>query len=622
MTTTASHPAPGDEVFDYVVIGSGAGGGPVAANLAWAGWRVLLLEAGDDLGDTPNYQVPAFACGASEDPAMAWEYYVRHYGDDAQQRRDAKFVAAKDGVFYPRAGTLGGCTAHNAMITLVPQNSDWDGIAELTGDASWRSDAMRGHFERLEQCHYRPLSRTVWEWFGWNPGRRGFYGWLPTSLADPRLVARDPRLARDILRAVGAVIEALPNALLRIFRSVTGMMDPNDWSLVRASGEGVRLTPLAVADGKRWGTRDLVRRAERDAGGRLTIRTGSLATRVLLDDRQRATGVEYLDTRHLYAADPAATRTDLASVPRRVVRATREVIVAAGAFNTPQLLMLSGIGPRDQLERVGIPVRVDAPGVGRNLQDRYEVAVVLRMKEDFTLLKGATFHAPAATELPDPYYRQWLNAGGPYATNGAVFAVSMRSRSATIDPDLFIFSGVGDFRGYRPGYSRDLFTHQNRFTWCVLKSHTANRGGRVTLRSDDPRDVPDINFHYFGEGTDTSGADLEAVVDGVEFARELTRHLGDAVAAEECPGPAVATREQIAEFVRNEAWGHHASCSCPIGADGDPMAVLDSRFRVRGTTGLRVVDASVFPRIPGIFIVTAIYIAAEKASRDILADAR
>ncbi|MBI4420259.1 MAG: hypothetical protein HY560_05490, partial [Gemmatimonadetes bacterium] len=221
-----------------------------------------------------------------------------------------------------------------------------------------------------------------------------------------------------------------------------------------------------------------------------------------------------------------------------------------------------------------------------------------------------------------PYYRDWqLAGGGPYAANGAVFSVVKRSSRAQQDPDLFIFSGVGDFRGYRPGYSKDLFRTNNHFTWCVLKAHTRNRGGRVSLRSADPFDAPLIDFHYFHEGTDSAGEDLEAVCDGVEFARVLGSHLGDR-AAEECPGPAVATRDQLREWVKNEAWGHHASCSCPIGPDSDPMAVLDSRFRVRGTQGLRVVDASVFPRIPGYFIVTAIYMISEKATVAILEDAR
>lgn len=605
--------------YDYVVVGSGAGGGPVASNLAMAGFHVLLIEAGEDEGANPNYMVPAFACDASEDPAMAWDYFVRHYGDDARQQKDTKYVAKHDGVFYPRAGTLGGCTAHNAMITVYPNNSDWDFISDLTGDKSWKADKMRAHFERLENCGYRPLSKLVFALTKWNPGRRGFSGWLHTSLANPMEVARDGELLGALADCVKTVVRTLEDPWGRITRAIKGMMDPNEWELARESAEGVRLTPLAIRDGKRWGTRDYIRQAQREALGSLTVATGAYATRIVLDEKNRATGVEYVKTRHRFGPNATGPSDDAETV---VAHAAREVIVSAGAFNTPQLLKLSGIGPREELERFGVPVRVDLPGVGTNLQDRYEVAVVMRMKHDFELLKGATFRAPGPGEAADPHYTNWITAkSGPYAANGAVFAVLKKSSRAGKDPDLFIFSGVGDFRGYRPGYSKDLFKSNNKFTWCVLKAHTRNRGGTVTLRSADPFTPPAINFRYFGEGTDSAGDDLEAVCDGVEFARELTSHLGDK-AEEECPGPAVATREQLREFVRNEAWGHHASCSCPIGADDDPMAVLDSKFRVRGTTGLRVVDASVFPRIPGYFIVTAIYMIAEKATVEILTDAR
>ena len=116
--------------YDYIVVGSGAGGGPVAAALARAGFEVLLLEAGSDRGSQLVYQVPVFHGLSTEDQAMRWDYFVQHYEDPARQHADSKYSTAHGGVLYPRAGTLGGCTAHNAMITVYPHNSDWDGIAE------------------------------------------------------------------------------------------------------------------------------------------------------------------------------------------------------------------------------------------------------------------------------------------------------------------------------------------------------------------------------------------------------------------------------------------------------------------------------------------------------------
>ena len=174
------------ETFDYIVVGSGAGGGPLAANLALAGFHVLLLEAGGE-EENYDYQVPAFHARASEDERFAWNFFVRHYEDDVQQRRDEKFLPARDGVLYPRCATLGGCTAHNAMILIYPHNSDWDHIAEVTGDPSWTAERMRRYFERLERCEYVAASETA--------SRHGFEGWLPTNVADPTLMFRDEFLA-------------------------------------------------------------------------------------------------------------------------------------------------------------------------------------------------------------------------------------------------------------------------------------------------------------------------------------------------------------------------------------------------------------------------------------------
>jgi choline dehydrogenase len=353
----------------------------------------------------------------------------------------------------------------------------------------------------------------------------------------------------------------------------------------------------------------------------LILRTECLVTRVILDDERRATGVEYVAGARIYRADPAATAGAPLPAPRRVT-ARREVILAAGAFNTPQLLMLSGIGPADELGRHGIPVRVDLPGVGQNLQDRYEIGVVSEMDEDFALLADASFRAPAAGEKPDRAYRQWLAGKGPYVTNGVAVAVVKRSRPELPVPDLYLFGVPGHFRGYYPGYAREVVRQKNVFTWAVLKAHTENRGGSVRLRSADPRDTPEIVFRYFEEGTDAAGADLDAVAVGIDSARRIMAHAGLVTRRELLPGREVATRAQVKDFIRREAWGHHASCSCKLGPASDPLAVVDARFRVHGVTGLRVVDASVFPRIPGFFIVTSIYMISEKAADVILEDAR
>jgi choline dehydrogenase len=621
-------PAPTDD-YDYVVVGSGAGGGTVAARLAEAGMRVLLLEAGSDPCDpagrdpelSNQYQVPAFHPFASENPTMAWNFRVHDFGEDASRRLPREGPPA--GVLYPRASALGGCTAHNAMIFMYPHDSDWDQIATLTGDRSWSARNMRRYFHRLENCRHRPFWRFLSLLTGnrFNPTGHGWKGWLETEIPLPRKAFGDRalmRMIRDTIRSdLQPEEQTTPAAwlryiCLRLARFLIGESDPNDQRSQGLLAEGLCEIPLSTFSGRRRGARERVLSAMQTHG--LDVEFDALATRVLLDADKRAIGVEFLKGKTLYRASPNTTGEP--GVPRRVGVA-REVILAGGAFNTPQLLMLSGIGPAGSLTALGIDVEVPLEGVGRNLQDRYEIGLVHKTSRPWSCLQDARFAAD------DPAYRDWLRGRGMYVSNGAAVAFALRSSPRQANPDLFVMALLTRFSGYFSGYSSVIRNSHDDLTFALLKAHTNNRGGTVSLKSSDPRDPPQIDFHYFEEGTDQDGDDLAAVVESIRRVRKMSEKLRGCglIDGEETPGTDLQDDEPLRQFVREHAWGHHACGTCAIG-HREAGGVLSSDFRVHGTSGIRVVDASIFPRIPGFFIACAVYMIGEKAADSILETAK
>jgi choline dehydrogenase len=594
-------PAPTPGGFEVIVVGSGAGGGPLAARLARAGKRVLLLEAGQDVGANPKYEVPAMHALSTEDPAMAWWYFVRHHADPAVDQTDSKITP--QGILYPRGSALGGSTAVNAMVTVLPSRLDWDRLAEITGDRSFRADAMDPYYDRVRE-------------------------WLGVELADPSLASGDRKVAGYLAAAAETWAgplggDAGPPDLVGAGANL-GTVLGRDLNLALRGGEaeGLYRLPLATSNGTRNGSRENIL-ATVAAGFPLTVETGAFVTKVLWDTRgaaPTAIGVEYVRGAHVYGASLAQAKAPDARVQ---AFASAEIVLSAGAFNSPQLLMLSGVGDEAALRANGIDVVVPRAGVGKNLQDRYEAPVVTEFAKPLDIVAGCALGGPPSA---DACYAEWQRGEGVYRTPGFLASILTRSSAAQPTADLQVFAVPTDARGYYPGYSKDSAAAKNRFTWLLLKAHTHNTDGTVRLADASPFTRPQIAFNYFDEKDPLADPDLLALVEGVKLVRRIEDQMrvdvSDDPVKEVWPGADVSADRDLAAWIRKETWGHHACCTDKMGQAGDASAVVDARFRVLGARGLRVVDASVFPEIPGTFIALPTYMLAEKAADVMLEDLR
>jgi choline dehydrogenase-like flavoprotein len=540
---------------------------------------------------------------------------------------------------------------------------------------------MQGYFTRIERCLYQSLYQNylrrllgrIYEWARWlvgwvnpravwDPGGHGDRGWQPTSFINPDLVAKIEKGDRTFRNVLVNAIEPLlsQKSMLAVLKRALFQLrlieffDPNDRNNRREKPEGVALIPIGTDGIRRIGVREWLLKTQEEYPGRLVIVTGAHATRILFSQSAgsiapSARGVEVAEGVHLYEASPLASteRSDDERVPRRCYFANQEVIICGGAFNTPQLLMLSGIGDTGHLQEFGIErlsgidgkalaPAIHLPGVGINLQDRYEVGVISELEDEFSTLKGVSFDPDDPNDLAR---REWLEQStGLYTTNGGTVAILNRSGAESMaEPDLFIFGAPAAFRGYYWGWSKDLLhrapgatqAERKLWSWVILKAYTHNHGGSVRLRSNLPFRTPEIVFSSFMEGPEGWQKDVEALVRAVELVRGINTH--PVFKAEIQPGQTLTSgSDALRQWIQDEAWGHHACGTCRMGSDRwqadasalrDQRAVIDSKFRVHGVRGLRIVDASVFPTIPGYFIVTPVFMVSEKAADTILADA-
>ncbi|KAM0226721.1 hypothetical protein ACHAPO_012125 [Fusarium lateritium] len=587
--TKAAHLPSSHDTFEYIVVGSGPGGGPLAANLARAGHSVLLVDAGDDQFNNTNSEIVYNNTLAINDPLTRWDFFVTRDTPEFEsefefmtwRQENGEFYVGRDppegaerlGIYYPRAGTLGGCAMHNAATLSLPADVDWNDVAEITGDNSWMSTNMRQYLVNLERCNYLQN--------GSDPSH-GFTGYIDTSQADPSWALNSSdqtslaQLTSDLLGG-----NKTNSTLFTLLSRDINIDDPNRdhingvFTPHTHSRHGVRSSPL-----------NLIRTTLADPQKfPLTVQEHTLVTKVIFSEYSdpkgpKAIGIEYLQGKSLYAADPRHNTSFKGTAGKAY--ATREIILAGGVFNTPQLLKLSGIGPASELEAFNITVIKDLPGVGTRMHDNYEAVLY------------GTFQKPVVG-FWDVFYTT---------------AAALRTR------DIHFYCGSMNFIGFFPGMPG---WNRNEFECGFMQLHPRSINGTVKLRSANPQDVPDIDLGFF---RGDSRQDIESMVDAINFVRPIFNSLEDNPFTEHrpCATGVECTDTWQKHYVRAQTYSHHVSGTCAIGSDQDPFAVLDSKFRVRGVQNLRVVDGSVFPVQPGEVPTLATLMVSEKALVDILAD--
>jgi choline dehydrogenase len=456
-------------------------------------------------------------------------------------------------IFQPRGKVLGGSSSINGLLYVRGQHEDYDRWRQR-GNSGWGFDDVLPYFKKAED-----QQRGADDYHGAG-------GPLPVSdLGHP-----DPLSAAFI----GAAAES-------------GLPLNPDFN--GAAQEGAGFYQTTTRHGRRASTAVAYLRP---AKGRknLQVETAALAERILFEGR-RAVAVEY--------------RT---AAGRRTARARKEILVASGAYNSPQLLQLSGVGPAELLRKHGIDVVLDLPGVGNDLQDHLQVRIVTRCTQRITL--NDIINHPVRRMLAGARYAAFRK--GPLTiaagTSGAFFKTN--PRLATPDVQIHFLPFSTDKMG-------EKLHSFSAFSASVCQLRPESRGS-LRIKSADPTVAPEIRINYLATETDRT-----ANVEGLKILRKILQApaLKPYVVDEVEPGPKVATDEELLNFCRKRgSTVYHPTSTCRMG--NDALAVVDQRLKVRGIDGLRVVDASVMPDLVSGNTNAPVIMIAEKASDMIQQDAR